>query len=697
MSSPPPPSSRSSSTSTRRRRLRLAAEAFSRASLEIVVDDDDDGVSSSSTSATTASRRRRRQNHRLRAYYRDSSGRARAKMRVRLIVIGEKNDGDGDDEEEEEEGGGGGGGLDALLGCGCVRPAPEGMEGSGGRDDDGGDKDDEDEDEDEDEFSPRIADATLAFECTADDGDKGSSSSSSFSSSSSSSSGWTLEGVSVLRSVVERRINDDDAATAGTVTGIIFDVEVAVRGNGLANTTIGGGGREEGGRPEEGELFLRAVLFRRMDERRRGGAGGRERPSILPGGTIAARILGSEFVGGRAPPPPPPNVVVVDDNARRGATLAMRTPPLRVHATLVRPLRLRVREACGARGASGSTLVEVTVEHPTEHHDEDVTVTGVSFHPGQSRLWVGEEEDYFDGGDGDSGVDDGANDGGDGGRVDGPSLRGAGTSTSSYASSLSRGRKDDRRRRADVEGKSMQGGELSVIDMSRRVRWGYAPGSAPDLPLVLGPHEAFATVMQIDAGEDVRSRAFLSPISVNATIGDGGERIMVAADARWTSSRVGVENSDAFRVDMSLRGGLATACRVGAPLVVSLRVLNLSMEPRDLMLLMAKDGEGRESGLRWERPAAEGRRIRRTGRVDGGGGIRKLLHQNLKDPSRAKESHRFNTAVVSEVNGYTFGVWGLSGDDDGTTRHHRDHELLAVDAALLLGEVKEKGHSTCQI
>eukprot|EP00957_Ditylum_brightwellii_P122919 9371779-Ditylum_brightwellii.AAC.1 len=52
------------------------------------------------------------------------------------------------------------------------------------------------------------------------------------------------------------------------------------------------------------------------------------------------------------------------------------------------------------------------------------------------------------------------------------------------------------------------------------------------------------------------------------------------------------------------------------------------------------------------------------------------------------QPHGVNTAVVSEVNGYTFGVWGLSGDDDGTTRHNRDHELLAVDAALLLGEVK---------
>ena len=35
-----------------------------------------------------------------------------------------------------------------------------------------------------------------------------------------------------------------------------------------------------------------------------------------------------------------------------------------------------------------------------------------------------------------------------------------------------------------------------------------------------GPYEAFATVIQIDDGEDVRSRAFFSSISVNAMIGD---------------------------------------------------------------------------------------------------------------------------------------------------------------------------------
>ena len=61
----------------------------------------------------------------------------------------------------------------------------------------------------------------------------------------------------------------------------------------------------------------------------------------------------------------------------------------------------------------------------------------------------------------------------------------------------------------NTEGKSIQGGELSVIDMSRRVRWGYIPGTAPQLPLILNPYEAFATVIQIDAGEDVCSRALL--------------------------------------------------------------------------------------------------------------------------------------------------------------------------------------------
>ena len=223
-----------------------------------------------------------------------------------------------------------------------------------------------------------------------------------------------------------------------------------------------------------------------------------------------------------------------------------KTTPVRVFTTLIPPLHLTVREVSGARSATGSTLVEITVEHASIWHKENAVVTGVSFHPGQSRLWKqSADESPF-----------------------------------------------------SPDGKSMQGGELGVIDMSRRVRWGFSPGSAPELPMLLRPHEAFSTVIQIDAGEDVRSRAFLSPISVNAIVGassdrdrrdraKSGEPVLVTTDTRWTSSRVGIENSDAFRVDMALRGGLEdTVCRVGAPVVVSLRVLNLSLEPRDLMLLM---------------------------------------------------------------------------------------------------------------
>jgi hypothetical protein len=114
------------------------------------------------------------------------------------------------------------------------------------------------------------------------------------------------------------------------------------------------------------------------------------------------------------------------------------------------------------------------------------------------------------------------------------------------------------------------------------------------------------------------------------------------------------------------------------------------------MLLMAKDGEGRKNELQWERPME--RRRASCKRRDA------EMHMNMKsgtmlqnrpnalyqqgEASTSKENQLFSTAVVSEVNGYTFGVWGLSHGDDGTTRHHRDHELLAVDAALLLGEVK---------
>ena len=278
---------------------------------------------------------------------------------------------------------------------------------------------------------------------------------------------------------------------------------------------------------------------------------------------------------------------------------------------------------------------------------------------------------------------------------------------------------------------SILAGNNAVVDMSTSARWGYAPGTAPSLPLVLKPRESVATVLQIDASENLRTRAYISPVAVTAVVGtkkddtsgasdtsDGASAIvsatsgdlvdpiktlaipadvpvMVSTDARWTTARLAVEPADAFRVDLSLVGS-ATTCKVGAPVVVSLRVMNLSSETKDLMLLMAKDEESSRD---------------KDGGGLGFGGFNILYKKRRYGSSSASvqsvmtsastplvggrpysqshsTSHGVNTAVVSEVNGYTFGVWGLSGDDDGTARHNRDHELLAVDAALLLGEVK---------
>ena len=91
----------------------------------------------------------------------------------------------------------------------------------------------------------------------------------------------------------------------------------------------------------------------------------------------------------------------------------------------------------------------------------------------------------------------------------------------------------------------------------------------------------------------------------------------------------------------------------------------------DHLSTKAKDGEGRNA-IRWERPSRGKRRTDKENRDQ----------SVISNTTSSKESSRFNTAVVSEVNGYTFGVWGLSGDEDGTTRHHRDHNLLAVVSSL---------------
>jgi hypothetical protein len=201
--------------------------------------------------------------------------------------------------------------------------------------------------------------------------------------------------------------------------------------------------------------------------------------------------------------------------------------------------------------------------------------------------------------------------------------------------------------------------------MTKSVQWGYAPKTELALPLTLHPREAFTTILFVNAGEEMMSRSFVSPVSVTGVVGSPKEinpkipaseddlcRVVVAGDAHWTSELVAVEPADAFRIHMSVER--AVVCR-GEPVVVKLRIFNLSLETRNLMLLMSKDAS-KSSSL------------------------------TPKSPAVREES--VNAAVVSEDNGYTFGVWGISGEDDGTVRLNRDFELLAIDAALVLGDVQ---------
>ncbi|VEU33746.1 unnamed protein product [Pseudo-nitzschia multistriata] len=201
--------------------------------------------------------------------------------------------------------------------------------------------------------------------------------------------------------------------------------------------------------------------------------------------------------------------------------------------------------------------------------------------------------------------------------------------------------------------------------MTASVEWGYMPKTELKLPLTILPHEAYSSILFINAGEERISRQFVSPLSVTGVINmntcvegdylkgdindyiDNGVQeectVVVAGDAHWTTRLIAVEPADAFRIDMCT---LESTVRRGEPMVVKLRIFNLSLEPRNLMLFMAK-----------------------------------------KDPDGVKEVS-VNSAIVTESDGYRFGVWGISGDDDGTVRLNRDHDLLAVDTALILGDLQ---------
>ena len=363
-------------------------------------------------------------------------------------------------------------------------------------------------------------------------------------------------------------------------------------------------------------------------------------------------------------------------------------------------LLVSVRGMSAAASKTGNTLVSLVVYH-SNVHNENVTITNIALHAGQSRLLDIEHVEHIN--------------------------------TSMHTNFNANVPNSNIRN----TGKAMPGGENAVVDMTKNVRWGYASGTAPSLPLVLKPQEAFATVLQINANEIMMERAFTSPIGIRAAVGDvhvlrtrmdsdsqasdifrnekgkSSSVVMVTADADWTTSPIAMKSTstDAFRTSLSVR---ETVCTVGAQVVVGLKVMNLSSDPRDLMLIMAKDDDaessensGTETGTGTgtgtaSRTNSKDRRSHLKGMSFAGGKMKSAStlgmmgasgHDNISSSHQSASTvtpvkNTVNNAVVSEVSGYTFGCWGLSGYDDGTIRHNRDHDLLAVDAALLLGEVK---------
>jgi len=189
------------------------------------------------------------------------------------------------------------------------------------------------------------------------------------------------------------------------------------------------------------------------------------------------------------------------------------------------------------------------------------------------------------------------------------------------------------------------GSSAVVSDMSKSVRWMYKDQCDPGLPLVLHPHEAISTIVLIDASEDRKTRTFSSPLSVTSHVGGAVDTTLVAAaQVTWTTCRAALEPSDTFRVDLSL----AESCGVvGAPSIVNLEITNHSPENRDVMILLENSGEV---------------------------GVEK--------------TKAVKTAVVSEKAGQKFGVWGLVDDGMAEIPEGIDRELLSMDVALLVGEIK---------
>ena len=317
-------------------------------------------------------------------------------------------------------------------------------------------------------------------------------------------------------------------------------------------------------------------------------------------------------------------------NSNNTAVRYTRTKPFTLQASLTNALSISVVSIPGP--VVGHTLLGLTIQH-TGTHTEDICITNIALHPSHSRECNG----------------------GNRGVVPAAAAAAAGV----------------------------------VKDTSKLVQWGYARQSDPDLPLTLQCHEAFSTILAVDATQDSKCRKFTCPVSVTAVLGfqqtvdttaiDKDEKkknsqqqqqqrhryqVIAVAEAEWETSKPAIEPTDGFRVDLTLGDDGSTeadkshTCKVGAPLTVQVQVRNLSTQPRDVMILI---------------PSGNRNKI-----IDGDD------YPNNSDGSGSGDALQ---VYIAEKDGYKLGIKGVDHHRSLTTVNSGDdsQDLISVDVAYLLG------------
>jgi hypothetical protein len=361
---------------------------------------------------------------------------------------------------------------------------------------------------------------------------------------------------------------------------------------------------------------------------------------------------------------------------------------------LIPALSVSVKEVSGGALANGVTLVSIGIFHSNLHSDV-ISITNISLHPGHSIIC---DIDTFSPSNKEKVSD-----------------RMTATSSTTMTSCSSN---DDNNTSNGTDG--IKGGDHSVINMTKNVRWKYVPGTAPTFPLVLKPNEAFATVIEIHASEVMVQRTFISPISLHAVVshkdlsnikpscfneaisreseasdslrdehrGDMSH-VIVTADVKWSTCAITDGPTDAFHINLEVDD---STCEVGEQFTVSLKITNLSLGVRDLMLIMTQTeckDEGKDNDTNVEDTLGDTSLKKPSSSI---GSLPESKKQLSSQSTTSSNNQRktTNDAVVYEVNNYSFSAGGVGESDDGTIRHSQDHDLLTIDEALLLGEVQSQ-------